>query len=185
MSGRRRPCRRAAATTGRAARRQLAQLADDELALDLEADDEEEDRHQPVVDPEMDRRLETRSRPAPKARVGRLPRRHHKLSSRASWPNERGQRCRQEQEDAARCFNEEGRGSTGESSRLCRGPRRRPGPWRWWMVGPRCAVGASGQGVAFQSAGGPTNREPAAKLAAPLRTRKMASRRCQVKPSTD
>ena len=29
----------------------LAQLAGDELALDLEADDEEEQRHQPVVDP--------------------------------------------------------------------------------------------------------------------------------------
>ena len=29
----------------------LAQLAVDELALDLQPDDEEEDRHQPVVDP--------------------------------------------------------------------------------------------------------------------------------------
>ena len=29
----------------------VAQLAGDELALDLQADDEEEQRHQPVVDP--------------------------------------------------------------------------------------------------------------------------------------
>jgi len=29
----------------------IAELADDELAFDLEADDEKEDRHQPIVDP--------------------------------------------------------------------------------------------------------------------------------------
>ena len=34
------------------------QLADEHLALDLEADDEEEDRHQPVVDPVEQRQRE-------------------------------------------------------------------------------------------------------------------------------
>ena len=40
-----------AASAGSAAARAVAQLAVDELALDLEPDDEEEQRHQPVVDP--------------------------------------------------------------------------------------------------------------------------------------
>ena len=40
-----------AAIAGSAARRRLAELAVDELALDLQADDEEEDGHQAVVDP--------------------------------------------------------------------------------------------------------------------------------------
>ena len=40
----------------------LGQLADDDLALDLEPDDEEEERHQPVVDPVLER---LRERPVP------------------------------------------------------------------------------------------------------------------------
>ena len=36
----------------------LAQLAVDELALDLEPDDEEEERHQAVVDPLLQREVE-------------------------------------------------------------------------------------------------------------------------------
>ena len=36
----------------------LGQLADDHLALHLEADDEEEHRHEPVVDPVLERLLE-------------------------------------------------------------------------------------------------------------------------------
>ena len=40
-----------AATAGSAARLAVAQLAGDQLALDLEPDDEEEDGHQRVVDP--------------------------------------------------------------------------------------------------------------------------------------
>ena len=35
-------------------RARMAQVADDQLALDLERDDEEEDRHQPVVDPVLE-----------------------------------------------------------------------------------------------------------------------------------
>ena len=41
----------AAAIAGRSAARAVAQLAGDQLALDLQPDDEEEHRHQPVVDP--------------------------------------------------------------------------------------------------------------------------------------
>ena len=40
-----------AATTGIASAAALAQLAEVELALGLEADDEEEERHQALVDP--------------------------------------------------------------------------------------------------------------------------------------
>ena len=40
-----------AAITGSAAVRAVAELALDELALDLQPDHEEEDRHEPVVDP--------------------------------------------------------------------------------------------------------------------------------------
>ena len=39
----------------------VGQLAHDELALDLEADDEKEERHQPVVDPVVQRQGEVRS----------------------------------------------------------------------------------------------------------------------------
>ena len=47
-----------AANTGRAARAELAQLARVDLAPDLEPDDEEEDHHQAVVDPEVQIALE-------------------------------------------------------------------------------------------------------------------------------
>ena len=44
-----------AAATGRAARRGLGQLPGDQLALDLQADGEEKDGHQPIVDPVEER----------------------------------------------------------------------------------------------------------------------------------
>ena len=52
-----------AAIAGSAAARAVAQLADDELALDLQPDDEEEDRHQPVVDPVAQVEVQRRRRP--------------------------------------------------------------------------------------------------------------------------
>ena len=45
--------------TGKHASRSARQLALDDLALDLEADEEEEDRHQAVVDPEQQRLVES------------------------------------------------------------------------------------------------------------------------------
>ncbi len=45
----------AAATTGRRRRLRLRELAVDQLALDLQSDEQEEHRHQPVVDPQMHR----------------------------------------------------------------------------------------------------------------------------------
>ena len=59
----------------------LPQLALDELALDLEPDDEEEQRHQPVVDPLAQRQVERATSDAhvevcgPQVDVARLPRR--------------------------------------------------------------------------------------------------------------
>ena len=77
----------------------VAQLALDELALDLEADDEEEDRHQRVVDPllqvEVDRVAADRDRHVgvPQVEVRLLPRRVR--------PDQRDHR-RGDEHDAAR-----------------------------------------------------------------------------------
>ena len=46
------------------------QLADQQLALDLEADQEEENRHQPVVDPQQQRLVERElAKPEPEPRL--------------------------------------------------------------------------------------------------------------------
>ena len=75
-----------------------------QLPLDLEPDDEEEDHHQSVVDPEMDVAFERQATDAqPDGRM------QESVVSRAPGrvrPDEGGD-CRGEQEDAARCLDGE------------------------------------------------------------------------------
>ena len=82
----------------------ITQLALDELPLDLQADDEEEDRHQPFVHPlfevEVDRMAAERDRQmrVPQLEVGLLPRRVR--------PDESGDR-RDDEDDSARTLRVE------------------------------------------------------------------------------
>ena len=113
----------------------VAQLAEDQLALDLEPDDEEEDRHQPVVDPVPQVELELRSARAGSPSgvcqsgvVARLPRR--------VGPHERDRRGHEEQDPARGLGGEEvperarETGAVGSVRRCARG----------MVVGPRGEV---------------------------------------------
>ena len=89
-----------AAIAGRAAWRAVAQLADGPLAFDLQADDEEEDGHQPVVDDvvevlgEMERPDRDVDRCRPQRLVAGAPRRVR--------PHQRHRRGHRQQHPAGR-----------------------------------------------------------------------------------
>ena len=87
--------RRDHATEGRRHRQarllKRRKFADHQLALDLEADDKEEDHHQPVVDPVVEGELEDGVAPADtRYRCGADRRRHRPT---ASWPTPARSRC--------------------------------------------------------------------------------------------
>ena len=112
-----------AAIAGSAAVRGITQLALDQLPFDLQPDDEEEDRHQPVVHPllerEVDRMAAERDRQmgVPQLEVGLLPRRVR--------PDERGDR-RDDEDDSARTLRVEevAEGADGDAA------SRRHADWR-------------------------------------------------------
>jgi hypothetical protein len=90
------------------------ELADQELALDLEADDEEEDRHQAVVDPVGEREVEARTAERdPCLDVLHVP---VQLGPRRVGPDEGDQR-RSDQDDA---------GSTLGRKELLDGAKQKP-----------------------------------------------------------
>ena len=92
------------------------QLAPQQLALDLEADQEEEDRHQAVVDPQQ-QRLVDRQRADAHAH-GRVEEHLVEPRQRRVVEDERGDR-RRHQHDARRCLVlEEGQGALGLLARL-------------------------------------------------------------------
>ena len=89
------------------------QLADDQLALDLETDDEEEDRHQAVVDEVLQRLVEVET--ADRDRDVRFPELEVRVTPRRVRPDERGDRGG-EQHDGARRLGRHERRALGARS---------------------------------------------------------------------
>ena len=86
---------------GQHRRRQRLQLAEEELALDLKADDEEEDRHEPVVDPVQHAQIEVVFGGAD----GQFEGERRFVASRPGAVGEHhGKHGKEEQQDAARRF---------------------------------------------------------------------------------